>query len=72
MITQQGLVLRKIVDIPDLIGMQRESFARFLQMDIPPEEREEMETCQSGRDRWGLAEWTGRNGGGGYGGWTTA
>ncbi|MBW2514587.1 MAG: DNA-directed RNA polymerase subunit beta, partial [Deltaproteobacteria bacterium] len=34
--------IRKIVDIPDLIGMQRESFARFLQMDIPPEEREEI------------------------------
>jgi DNA-directed RNA polymerase subunit beta len=30
------------VDIPDLIGMQRESFARFLQMDIPPEQREEI------------------------------
>ncbi len=34
--------IRKIVDIPDLIGMQRESFARFLQMDIPPEKREEI------------------------------
>ncbi len=34
--------IRKIVDIPDLIGMQRESFARFLQMDIPPEQREEI------------------------------
>jgi DNA-directed RNA polymerase subunit beta len=32
----------KIVDIPDLIGMQRESFARFLQMDIPHETREEV------------------------------
>ena len=34
--------IRKIVDIPDLIGMQRESFARFLQKDIPPEQREEI------------------------------
>ena len=34
--------IRKIVDIPDLIGMQRDSFARFLQMDIPPEQREEI------------------------------
>jgi DNA-directed RNA polymerase subunit beta len=34
--------IQQIVDIPDLIGMQRESFSRFLQMDIPPEEREEI------------------------------
>ncbi len=32
----------KIVEIPDLIGMQRESFSRFLQMDIPPEKREDI------------------------------
>jgi DNA-directed RNA polymerase subunit beta len=32
----------KIVDIPDLIGMQRNSFARFLQMDTPHEKREEI------------------------------
>ena len=31
--------IQKIVDIPDLIGMQRESFSRFLQMDVPPEKR---------------------------------
>ena len=31
--------IRKIVKIPDLIGMQRESYARFLQMDTPPENR---------------------------------
>jgi len=34
--------IRKIVDIPDLIGMQRESFRRFLQMDVPPDQREEI------------------------------
>ncbi len=34
--------IEKIVDIPDLIGMQRESYARFLQMDIPPEKREDI------------------------------
>ena len=34
--------IRKIVDIPDLIGMQRESFQRFLQMNIPPEKRREI------------------------------
>ena len=33
--------IHKIVDIPDLIGMQRESFSRFLQMDVPPDERED-------------------------------
>ncbi len=34
--------IEKIVDIPDLIGMQRESYSRFLQMDIPPEKREDI------------------------------
>jgi len=32
----------QIVEIPDLIGVQRESYSRFLQMDIPPEEREDI------------------------------
>ncbi len=31
--------IRKIVEIPDLIGMQRESYMRFLQMDTPPDAR---------------------------------
>jgi DNA-directed RNA polymerase subunit beta len=31
--------ISEIVEIPDLIGMQRESFQRFLQRDIPPEKR---------------------------------
>jgi len=34
--------IKKIVDIPDLIGMQRESFQRFLQMNIPPEKRRDI------------------------------
>jgi len=34
--------IKKLVDIPDLIGMQRESFQRFLQMDVPPEKRKEI------------------------------
>jgi DNA-directed RNA polymerase subunit beta len=34
--------IRKIVDIPDLIAVQRESYRRFLQMDVPPEKREEI------------------------------
>jgi len=34
--------IHKIVDIPDLIGMQRESFRRFLQMDVPPEKRKDI------------------------------
>jgi DNA-directed RNA polymerase subunit beta len=32
--------IKKIIEIPNLIGMQRESFKRFLQMDVPPEKRE--------------------------------
>ncbi|MDL2286505.1 DNA-directed RNA polymerase subunit beta, partial [Desulfococcaceae bacterium OttesenSCG-928-F15] len=31
-----------IIDIPDLIGMQRESYDRFLQMDLPHEERKDV------------------------------
>jgi len=34
--------ISKIVEIPDLIGIQRESFDRFLQMDVPPEQRKEI------------------------------
>ncbi len=34
--------IKKIVDIPDLIGVQRESFKRFLQMDVPPEKRKDI------------------------------
>ena len=32
----------QIVEIPDLIGVQRESYSRFLQKDVPPEQREEI------------------------------
>ena len=31
----------KIIDIPNLIEMQRKSYERFLQRDVPPEERKE-------------------------------
>ena len=34
--------IKQIVEIPDLIGMQRESFQRLLQMNIPPEKREDI------------------------------
>jgi len=34
--------IRKIVDIPDLIGMQRGSYKRFLQIDVPPEKRQDI------------------------------
>ncbi|MGD8992056.1 MAG: DNA-directed RNA polymerase subunit beta, partial [Desulfobacterales bacterium] len=34
--------IKQIVGIPDLIGMQRESFQRLLQMNIPPEKREDI------------------------------
>jgi len=32
--------IQKVADIPDLIGMQRESYNRFLQMDKSAEDRE--------------------------------
>ena len=34
--------IRKIVEIPDLIGMQRDSYKRFLQIGVPPEKREDI------------------------------
>ena len=34
--------IKQIVEIPDLIGMQRESYKRFLQIDVPPEKREDI------------------------------
>ena len=34
--------IHKIVDIPDLIGMQRESYQRFLQINVPAEKREDI------------------------------
>lgn len=34
--------IKKIVKIPDLIGMQRESYKRYLQMDVPPEKRKDI------------------------------
>jgi DNA-directed RNA polymerase subunit beta len=34
--------IKKIIDIPDLIGMQHESYRRFLQKDVPPEKRDEI------------------------------
>jgi len=34
--------IKKIVEIPDLIGMQRESFDRFLQIDTPPDKRRDI------------------------------
>lgn len=34
--------IKKIVDIPDLIGMQRDSYSRFLQMDTPPDQRKDI------------------------------
>ncbi len=32
----------KIIDIPNLIDMQKRSYERFLQMDVPPERREDV------------------------------
>jgi len=34
--------IKKITDIPDLIGVQRESYNRFLQRDTAPEQRDEI------------------------------
>jgi len=32
--------IKKVLDVPDLIALQKESYGRFVQKDIPPEQRE--------------------------------
>jgi len=34
--------IKKIVDMPDLIGVQRDSYDRLLQMDVPPDQRKDI------------------------------
>ena len=34
--------ISKVIDIPNLIDMQRDSYERFLQRDVPPEERQDV------------------------------
>jgi DNA-directed RNA polymerase subunit beta len=34
--------IKKIIEIPDLIGIQKDSYARFLQMDVDPERRRDI------------------------------
>ena len=34
--------IEKIIDIPDLIAVQRESYGRFLQMSVTPEKRKDV------------------------------
>ena len=33
--------ISNVIDIPDLIGMQRDSYESFLQKGVPPEKRED-------------------------------
>ncbi len=33
--------IAKIIDIPNLIDMQKQSYERFLQKDVPPEDRQD-------------------------------
>ncbi len=34
--------IKKVIDIPDLMGMQKRAYTRFLQMDVPPDKREDI------------------------------
>ena len=34
--------IKKVIDIPNLIEMQKRSYERFLQKDVPPEQRQEI------------------------------
>jgi DNA-directed RNA polymerase subunit beta len=51
--------IKQIVEIPDLIGMQRESFQRFLQMDVPPEKREDIGLQSVFRSVFPIKDFTG-------------
>ncbi|GAB6097973.1 DNA-directed RNA polymerase subunit beta [Desulfatiferula olefinivorans] len=49
----------KIADIPDLIGMQRDSYNRFLQMNVPPEKREDIGLQSVFRSVFPIKDFTG-------------
>ena len=39
-VTRDFSNIKKILDVPDLIALQKESYAKFLQREVPPEKRE--------------------------------
>jgi DNA-directed RNA polymerase subunit beta len=49
----------KIAEIPDLIGMQRDSYNRFLQMHVPPEKREDIGLQSVFRSVFPIKDFTG-------------
>ena len=51
--------IKKIIDIPDLIGMQRESYRRFLQADVPPEKREDIGLQAAYKSVFPIRDYTG-------------
>mmetsp|Transcript_8473 Transcript_8473/g.4596 ORF Transcript_8473/g.4596 Transcript_8473/m.4596 type:complete len:1364 (-) Transcript_8473:684-4775(-) len=52
--------IRKVVDIPDLIGMQRMSYNHFLQKDIQPEKRKNMGLQAVFKSVFPIKDYTGR------------
>ena len=34
--------IKQVIDIPNLIDIQKQSYEKFLQMDVPPDEREDI------------------------------
>ncbi len=51
--------IKKIIEIPDLIGMQRESYRRFLQADVPPEKREDIGLQAAYKSVFPIRDYTG-------------
>ena len=51
--------IKKIIEIPDLIGMQRESYRRFLQADGPPEKREDIGLQAAYKSVFPIRDYTG-------------
>jgi len=51
--------IKKIIEIPNLIGMQRESYRRFLQADVPPEKREDIGLQAAYKSVFPIRDYTG-------------
>ncbi len=51
--------IHKIIDIPNLIEMQRESYRQFLQKDVPPEQRKEIGLQEAFKSVFPISDFSG-------------
>ena len=52
--------IKKIVDMPDLISVQCDSYERFLQMDVPPDQRRDIGLQAVFKSVFPIKDFTGR------------